>query len=606
MNYSFDQAYYTGTIMEVVTQYLSNNRNRYGSDFCRMFIDEHNINNGPATHNNAMNLFNFVANVMMNLNGSLQASPEQLFQIVSQYVEEICRIHTQNTQRQQPSGFGAGGFGRSTFGQPNSGFGQQPNGFGRPGGFGSGGFNQRSSPRDDSLAPLAKPQPQSAPQPQAAAPVIATPIQAPAAQDYTINPLDDIASHKDGVDLHTVDSAFNWGANSPGDDSIAIMYNSTYKSADHRYVIHDMKGYYRAYVNNETDVVDAFFKAVPKELLAENFIFELFYNNVEEIGIPTKDFLEIQDIFLKAMERESTAYKAVIKVLETMVHRPRVAITTYLVREINRVLYKCCRMSDNLGFTIKFSQIEDLDDLLGPEFSHAILDIPNARTSIQDIVNNAIKAALSGYSAPMFVTRKDPMIPDIIRTSPAFPFSMDGVYPTKTIIPSYGDSTYDQFYDALDQKVLAEKTFVRSVRSIVVTNTMGRNELSKIGDGATRVHGFIAGLLSSYRTEYRGSIGISRNETSYLDETFLNDIPEKDYTDYLADPRKYAGQMISRFSENDAPRYPVDRTIYAIQFKKSPTEYIKALDVINTINEPRERTSAVFAPKKITHLNFVK
>jgi len=610
-----DVGFYTNTLLNAAYQILKNNLQRYGPEFSDAFMTDHDLNNGPRTHRLAQSFHSYVTAAMQAANGVPQATDEQLFAFVGRYIEEIFNIHVSNTQRQRgvgQNGFG-GGFGQQGgFGRQQSGFGQTSifnnNGFGQSNGFSpraQGRPGSSSSLRDDSIAPIAAVAPAVTAAP--IAPVISPIVSAPAvSQFYSHNPLDNLQAQKEGQSFESVPESPNWGIDPAVDDSIVVMKRESWKTADEKYVIRQASGFCRVYTNNELDIVNDFFRVVPSSFVAENYVVELFYNHVEVIDVPTKMFLEVQSAFLNSLNRETTAYRAVIEVLNSMFHGPRMAMANYLVAHINRGLYKCCRMSDRPTSEISFQQIEDLEELLGPNYNHRILELPNARTSLQDIVNNSIKAALSGYSTPMFTSNKDSMMSDIIRTSSAFPFAIECVYPAKTIIPSYGDSSFDSFYKAFSEKVLEHKTYVRSIRSAVISNLFGGTELAKITTAPIRVFGVPAHFLSTYRTDYRGSIGVSKNDTEPFNEEFNNDIPEQDYVEYLDNPQAYLKQMKSRFTEIDTPRYPVDRTLYAVQFKKSPKEYIRAIDFITALDEPRENNSGIFVAKNIQTLNLVK
>lgn len=610
---NFDESFYTGTLMNVAYQYLANNQQHYGVDFSNFFIQQHDLNNGPSTHANARNFHDYIFKAMQSTNGQPTASDEQIFRFVAAYVNEMFNIQMSNAQMQRPQSRFANQGGLGTGG----GFGRQSGGFGVGGGFGNnGGFGvqrqQRpgssSALRDDTIAkapPVQVQSPTISPVPSMITPTPGASLN-PTVINYVHNPLDDLSNMKDGVEFSRGTEKPNWGSDNPTSDNIVIMQKESLKTADQKYVIYNVSGFNRIYTSNELDVVNDFFDVAPPTFLAESFIFELFYNHVEIIDVPTDTFLAVQEAFLKALSRESTAYRSVIEVLNSMFHGPRMAMANYLVEHINRALLKCCRMASKPASRITFEQIEDLDELLGTNFNHPILEIPNARSALQDIVNNAIKSALSGYTTPMFTSADDKMMPDIIRTSPAFPFAIPGVYPSKAIIPSFGDNEFKRFYDAFVDKVLSTKTYVRSIRSVIITNTMGQNELSKIHSKAERIFGVVAYFLSTYKTEYRGSISLGRNETVDFDETFKNDIPEQDYGDFITNPDSYISQMKSRFTEIDPPRHPVDRTLYAIQFKKSPREYIKAIDIVTTLDEPKENNRGIFVAKDIPALNLVK
>lgn len=592
----FDAVFYTNTLMNAANTFLANNIHQYGREFANAFMANHDLNNGPQTHQAAQNFFGYAARKMPNG----QASDAMIWQIVREYVDEIYRL---NTPQQQGfgSGGGFGGYNNGGFSQPRQGF---QSGFGNN--FGSSprpsGLSQS---RDDSISAPVKPQqPQAQPIPTASPSPQAAPVftMAPASAHYAHNLMDEM---DDQVELTSSAEEPNWGAGEPKDQSIVVMQRQSVKSPDSKYVMQVCEGFDRIYTDNQMDVVDEFFKVAPSSFLAQHFLFRIFYNHVETLDVPTESFLEAQQRFLKALEKESTAYRAIIDVLNGMLHGPRMALAGYLVSHINRALYLNCRMTENIKIKISFTQIEDLDELLGPNFDHSILEVPNAREMLTDIVNNAIRQALSGYSNVMFTDENKHLLPGIMRTSSAFPTIMKGIYPNKSIIPDYGTKAFDAFYTKFVDEVLSQKTFVRSIRSVIITNLLGEKYLPHITQDPIRLYGRVAAMLSQYRVSLTGRIALGRNDCQDFDEVMLTDSVTDEYLKYAEDPNAYMRQDISRYTELHTPRYPVDQTVFAIQFKTAPTKYLKAIDLIKALNEPREKTSCVFVKNSLETIHPV-
>lgn len=589
---NFDESFYMNTLLPGAHEYLANNERRYGTEFCHLFMNDHKSNRDLAVR-----FSDAVANQAYRANGQVALrSDAQLFEFISNYIEEIASVHFNNQNRAHGGGF-QGGFSRGGFGQTsgfqNSGFGRSTGGMANSG-FGMSTRNMASQGvRDDSITTQATVAP-TTPQPAAAEPQRSAPVSMSFSmtEEYSRNPLDDM---EDDTRFNIQDEGKHWGHTPAKDNRLVITKKEALKTGDHKYVIHRCEGFARIYSNDLMEVVKLFFATAPEEFLAEHFIFKLFYNHVEEINVATDTFVDIQSGFLRSLDREDIAYKSIIDVVNTMPYGPRMAVANYLVGHINRALYKNFGMAIRPSTRIQIAQIEDLEELLGTSFSHPIMEVPDARDRLIAIVNNAIKSALSGYSSAMFTGGNDQEMIDIIRTSSVFPTTLDGVYPKKSLIPSSQDSDFGSFKRALEDNVLSGKTYVRSIREVIITNIFGERQLSVIGDKPTKVDGQIANMVASLKAYQSGTMTLGRNECERFDEMFQTDTRIEEYEQFLKDPRKYVSQDVSRFSEIDMPTHPVDMTVFAIQFKKSPFDYIRAIDVVTSIDSRNDKNSGTFA-----------
>lgn len=608
-----DQQMYT-TVLQAAHQILQQNKNTVGIPFAESFMAEHDPAQGAMSQRGVQQLANHVANETMRLNGSPRIqNDQQLFDIVGTYVFAVYN----NFMARRGAGLNSGspfGGGQSGFGG-SSGFGggfpSTSSGFGNSGGFNRGGFGTPSPTigggshlMDETITP----QQQTPPAAQQRQP------SAPAAFDlstnttttvsYSPNPLDDLGDNP--VELNAVKSPITWGIHEPKDDSIVMFEKYDLKTKDERIVVKVCDGFELSYLNNPMDVVRDFFRVTPDSFLAEHFAFRIFYNHIETLEVSTEEFLEVRRKFIEAMNKSPSFYThtAIITILNSMMFGPRTAIANYLVRHINRALYLSCGTSDQPALRIKFKEIEDLEELLGTSFQSKILDVPNAKGMIADIVNTAIVNALTGYSNVMFYDPSNSDI-DVIRTSPAFPYKISGVYPSKDLIPMSGSDSAKAFYDAMYEHELSKRTYVRSIRSVVITNILGRKSLSAVGTLPTVINGQIPSLLNEFLLKHSTKLK-SDNKCAMYDLQKSSDANEE-YQKYITgDTALYETRLKSRVTDFEIPELPVDQSVFVVQYKKSPQEYLAAFDLLTTMNAPRNSGHTLMAIRNVTDLKVTQ
>lgn len=583
----FDAHFYSQKILPAVDAVLRNNMNSLGQYFANEFMGEHDLNNtvNPNVARNCQQLFAFVASEAQRMNnGNMTVNDQQLFQIVGVYIQNIYQAWA--SRQQQPAAMGVG-YGQATMGssfaRPSGGMGAQ--------GFGS--FNNRpATPQlnGDIIGPgsakTSQMPAQTGMSPSSMSPV-SVPVNTSLDVNYTHNPLDELQANP--VSLTPVADQKNWGMTPAKDRSLTIMQQQVLKSSDEKFVIRKYDVWARVYTDSELDVVKLFFDGIPNRVLAETFVVRMFYNHVEELAIGTEDFVKVRDEFVKALEknREVSTYHTIIGILDKLAHGPRMVMARYLVEHINRALRIGIGMESSPGTRVKFDQIEDLEELLGPNFDIPLLQVPKARELITLAVNNAVFNALSGYSDVMFADEKT-FDPSIIKTSNVFPFSLDKVYPTKAIIPDAESPLFSQFFEAMQQHHLVNKTFVRSIRSVVITNILGQQALREITDKPKAITGQIPSLLNAYlRPLFLSPNRITSVCSEYDELSATGEGDGSDYQAYLSNPQEYQRGEDDQLSSNPLPGLPVDQSIYAIQYKKSPYEYLLALDLLSTMDMPQ-------------------
>lgn len=599
---NFDQSMYV-IIFDAAHQILRNNLNQIPQEFADGFMMEHDLRNGASSQRGVEQLYRYVADTAVRLNNGNATirDNDQLFQIVGDYIKAIYDNWARRrsgggggTWRQQTGGFGANG-GGGGFSQPNNGFGGNSGG-----GF---GFNQTrpqagSHLIDDGIRTQQSQQPSV----QQQQPVSFTqPLvrqESLTMTDYSFNPLDDVSANE--VSFSTVPESAGWGMQNPKDRSIVMMSKVSLKTRDEKVVIRVCDGFERTYYNNPFSVAKDFFRVAPDSFLAESFIFRVFYNHVEVIDIPTAEFLEVRRKFISALDRDrvTSVYNVIITILNEMLYGPRTALANYLVSHINRALFLSCGMAENPALRIKFTAIEDLEELLGTNFQSKLLEVPNAREIIENIVNTAILNSFTTYSDAMFASPHDKAI-DVMRTSEVFDYAIPGVYPNKTLIPSSESPEAELFFNALQDKVLSQKTYVRSIRSVIITNILGGRALSVIGDKPSAISGQIPGLLNEYILAHQQRLKIDNKCDLYDDVIRGKKTTADKYRSYHDAAEQYELNILSDYADREIPTLPVDQTIFAIQFKKNPADYLGVFDVVTTMNSPRDRNQVIMAKKKI-------
>ncbi len=579
----FNQNLYSA-LLQAAHTILQNHMNQLGTQFCQGFMFDHDISNGPNSERFAKQLFDFAARETQRITGtSTIPNDDFLFKLVGEYIKNI---HNQWMQQQNRGGFGNqssfGGFGR-----------QQSTGFGS-GGFGSSsgsfGFGSKRPDAGSHLHESASPSPakqapsmdfgQTAPS-QQSAPIAVVP--------HAHNPLDEAGSDETIV-FTPVEEPLTWGYDNPKDYSIVISQRDTLKTRENKYPITQCDSWSRIYFNTTNDVAEAFFNTAPDSFLAQNFIVRVNYNHIEDLDVPTDIFLSTAKTLTEELTnpRNLSIGNTVLTILNNMYHGHRVTIADYLVKRINRALQQSFGISSDPALRIRFQTIEDIEELLGTNFQSKLIDEPNARGTVITIIKTAILNALGGYSEVMF---GDHMAESLyaMKYSPIFPESLFGVYISKTMIPEDATSeNYSDFIKALQDVVLKKKTYVRQIRSVIVTNILGGQILGKIQDVPTVVRGSIPALLSQF---------ILHHERPNIDVTAIKAFQDikmtMGYKTYLEDPMKAESILSSLYENRDKVSIPVDQVLYAIQYKQSPNAYIKAMDICTVMNNRDINTQVI-------------
>lgn len=599
----FDTNIYN-TYFDAAYQILQNNVNSFGQQFCQEFVTAHDIRTGNRySQNSVQQMYNSVTQYIQRItNGAPSFDTQTLFNVMGEYLKHtFSEWQRSMAQRQNTGGFGGGGFSRP------AGFSSPSGGFGQPSGFGGGGFGQPRQTAgshfiDSGVATPPPPSQQSSFTNSAPVAANTNPIQEiKIMPNVSPNPLDDL--HGQTIDLNTKAAAPNWGNTEPHDSSIAMMAKTTIKSADQKVFINAYDGFEMTYFDNPMDVVRDFFRVAPDQFVAEHFVFRIFYNHVECINIPTLDFLEARKKFIDSLNSNSGAsvYSTVRSILDKMMHGPSMALADYLVKHINRHLKLSFGMAELPQLRISFGAIEDLDDLLGTTFNHKLLEVPGARDQIISLVNNAILNALTCYSDVMFTEENGRDI-DIIRSSKVFPHSIANVYPSKDVIPSSGSPEAEKFFELMQVNELSSHTYVRSIRSVIVTNILGQAVLNTISDKPTLISSQIAAVLGTHTLNHHTRLS-NEPQCRYYD-TDVYATAEEDYREYINNPEKYSLDRLNKVVDFNEPTLPVDQTVFCIQYKTSPKDYLVALDLCTVMNKPSDRPYTLLSKKNIVDLKI--
>jgi hypothetical protein len=588
----FDQNIYN-TYFNAAYQILQQNAGYFGQQFCNEFVAAHNMQPGNRfSEKSVVKLYENVSNYIHSTTGSMRFDDSTLFNVMGGYIKHIFAEWQQAQQRGQSMGFGNRGFGNS------GGF--SSGGFGSSSGFGNG----FGSPKPTAGSHFADTSVQSQPTSGfSSTPTQVQTTQAPVeikiVNTFSSNPLD--AFENQTLEFVSNTESPTWGRVNPHDTSIAIMDHHSIVSKDNKVAIQAYDAMNMTYFDNPMDVARDFFRVAPDQFIADHFVFRIFYNHIERLDIPTVDFLEARKKFTDDIQsgRSGSVYDIIIGILNNMMYAPRKALAEYLVIHINRALKLSFGMSEFPQLRISFSEIEDLEELLGTSFNHKLLEVPNAKNSILTIVNNAIQNALTTYSDVMF-TEEDGRDIDVIRSSSVFPHSIENVYPSKDVIPSSGTPEAANFFAAMQGNELNHRTYVRSIRSVIVTNILGNNTLFKITDKPELIESQIPAILNTYILDYYKRLPNEALCRKYNTNMRAKTVDE--YKDYQENSDKFALDRLSKIVDFDAPLLPVDQTVFAIQYKTSPYDYLTALDLCTVMDRPSGKAFTLLAKKKIKYL----
>jgi hypothetical protein len=616
----FDHVFYNN-ILQAAHNILQANIANVGADFARVFMSDFTPNN-QQTMANAQGLFNHVVNYgrQVNPNGGGQINQDQLFQVVGQFVEHIFNQYKQrmaqnttfggfNGYQMQPqmnsSGgmFGGGIGGGSIFsqgGRQGGNFGGQPQ---RPM-AGSHLGDDLPSKTNFTPTPTAS-KSVFAPDAPNGGPVLPVAPLTPAVE-YVTNPLDTLP---DGdVAFSNVTAKKSWAGERAKDDRIMIGERIDFKTRDQQFTVQAAISYHQEILDDPMQVLRDFYAVAPNSLLGTVFFYIVNYNHLDVLDVPTKDFIQVRDKCIEAVENDPDGmiHKHLINKLQTMQMGSYRALTNYLVKHVNRALYLAFRLSTKPGTSVQITTFDDLNELLSSSYTSSFTNHPDGRYKLETIVSNAIWNALVKSVDVMFEDGET--VPThAIQSSPAFPYSIDGVYPNKFAIPVTDSPDAPEFMKALNDKVLVEKTYLLSRRRVVITNVTNKTILPSLDKKPKLISTPIADIFHMAQC----GLPFSDPNQSSLDrisvEPYASEVhPTDQFKNYMADPKEYNEKEMQRFGKYQSALLPVDQTIFAVQYGVDPHQYLQAVDVFTTIDDQRNGNAVIMAYKNVPSLGITQ
>jgi hypothetical protein len=603
---NFDQVFYSN-IMNAASTWLNANRAQVSDQFVNGFMHDYTIpSHNPMAQQNAMGLYNYVVNAAvqttgMNANGQINGlNGQQMYDIVSRFVVEIFnRWRTQmaaNQNRQMMGGNSGGaifnpvntaGSGIFGGGQQRSVFGQTPQAQG-PGSHLSSDIPPRQ--------PVQQPQAQ----PVAAVPVAPSKVYAP-------NPLDNLPDT--GVEYSSTNAQPTWNKAKPKDNRIVISKRKDIKTQGEQYTVQAATLFHREIHDDPMQVARDFFKVVPDSVLGSVFFYSVNYNHLTVLNVPTDDFIAIQDKCRDLVEQNpgQLIHQQIIEKLKSMSFASYQAVATYLTQHINRALYLACRLTKDPTSIIQIEVFEDLNELLSSSFTHSVTLLSEGRFRLETIVANAIWNALVKNVSVMFQDDSD--IPThAIQSSPAFPYSMEGVYPNKFTIPVNGDGEVPDFLQRLREKELVNKTYLLSRRRVSITNVFGGKVLGALTSKPQMITTPVAPVL--YRTEsalqFTDPNNLDTRKVPPLTPYANEQQPVEQLEGYLANLDHAYENEVTSSDTYYAPSLPVDQTILCVQYGVDPLTYLQSIDVFTTIDPLNDGTKIILATKPVPALHVTE
>lgn len=602
----FDAKVYQ-SIFEALYTVLRNNSANLGREFCEGCMFDYDISNGQNSQQNAQNLYNYVSQQAQLLNGNASLRDDQLFAVIGSFVQGIFNIYRQQPQNNQNRGFGGFQGGSSTgfsngggFGGGNNFSGGRTMFSGNGGGFGQTRPTPGSHLADDSVH--ANPRSVATPTAPSAMTFAPIKVEEPSTK-YSANPLDDLPNT--GVEFSVVPTKANWGEENARDRRIIVTKRDDMKTRDNRFTVQRIGAYHQLIMNDPLQITKDFFEVVPDSTLGVPFMARISYNHLSVIDVPTSDFVEIRLKCIDAIARDPNAvlHKTIKSILDTMQRGPWKSMTNYLVDHINRALYLACRLSSKPNIFIKITDFEDLDELLSSSFQHPFTTQPEGRYQLEQIVGSTLWNVLVQNVSVMFTDNTIPT--NAIQSSPAFPYSLEGVYPNKYSIPTQQEASAETFLAKMNSQELSKKTYLLSRRSVTITNILGKNVLSNIVKDPSTINTPIAELLNSLIIPFnRAESGRKQNINDvipYVSEVYPSDQLES----YYNSPLESESKENNAFDRLYPAVFPVDQNIFAIQYGMKPEEYLMSLDVFSTIDNQVGQGQTILAKHFIPTIKTV-
>lgn len=587
-------------IYQMATTVLQRHQNQYGAQFCQAFLNQYHPNNGQQGLQNAQALQDtFLAEVQRVRPGQSQVDDNTAFQLVKYYIDNI--FQNVSRQQSQPMFSNGGGFGR----QPTGGlFTQQQNtGFGGGGGFNTGQAPVRPASHlvDDtqSVAPMAQPTPAAQPSQPRAAMTLSDDLP-----QFTKNPLDALGDQP--LSVREIAAGDAWGTESPRDRTIIVQESVDIKTQDGQYVIRRSEMAHRLILSDPFDVVRDFFKVVTDSYAAKSFIARILYNHVETIQVPTDEFIFLRDELNKRtmIDTDIAFYKQVIQTLNQMTKGSSNAANAYFVQHVNRALHLACRMDTDPSGYVKINDIDDLEELLSPHQKFFFSNLTGGRDLVKTICETAIWNAMTSASGLMF--EKPESIPvRALQASPAFPYGMRKVYPTKWAIPTQDmPDAFALFFQNLQEHELKYKSYIISQRAVVITNILGSPILGQMDRTPRAIKSGVLALLNTYAQPFsRTLVGDYDNDyTPLVDDGGLT--ADLTYTKYVDSKKEIFDQDISVLAnhEHSGPTFPADQVFISIPHGEDPNKALIPFDVIAPINSNLSSEGAVVSRRSMAVL----
>jgi len=580
-----------------------------GREFAEGFMISHNPDTGPKVQG----LTNYLITQMRRLNGrDTFVSDQQFYDVMFNYIKEVFNAWKIDMQRQQGGGFGMTG------GNPGYGFSGGTPSIGRStahlSGGSLGGGLSGSTPSINGVRDIDAVRAEQARAAAAPPPVAAASFTAPSATQgfgmtsYVDHPLDKFQGKP--VNLSKASEQLNWLGNTTTDRSIMLMRRWAHTAPEMPY-IQMGQALARVYYDNELDVIKNIFKVVPKEFTSGLFCLEVFYNHITVLDMPTKDFASARDALTHAIREHNpkfddtlNVYAVVMDVMNQMYKGPAKVFSAYLLEAVNRALWGSFGIKQSPKSRITFDDLEDLEVVL-TTFKHPIMDAPNAPTILKETVNVALYNAILGFSEVMFTDPEFPLL-DEMKASPAFPYSMAGVYADKAMIPESSSPLAATFTELMHQTYLKQKTVIRSIRSVVLTNILGQT-LRTVQDTPTPIEPGVTDLLRKFAITY-SSDAFSDTSVTYMYNNSIKPAvnQEKAWDSYVEDPEEYSTKESEQVSQLKEPSIPVDRTLFAIQYKVDPSQYLAAFKVCSVFDADEHSQPLQLSKAHIDNLHLTQ
>ena len=219
-------------------------------------------------------------------------------------------------------------------------------------------------------------------------------------------------------------------------------------------------------VNNAEEAINVVDHAVGVDLREGEYLHLIDFRELNAVEIPTEAYATIRET-VRAEFHKTSDWRALLAVMDGAMHKHTRALDKFLTAQINRLLLKHFRASDDPVSAIKIGSLYDLEDLMAGQFGSPQKDIKDWKNILNSLMTHLIDRLFVNAD---FCERTDTNLSDIIRSDEVKFIDSNGInkYDLAFIDTEAKNAWLDEFF--------AQYTVVRVHRTTAITNALNASE----------------------------------------------------------------------------------------------------------------------------------